>query len=266
MKAINSLTLLVFVIALLLNAGPVRASKSEMDSLIESAAKKSYVFKKYLKDDDVNVVSENGVVTLKGSVTDESHKNLAQETVASLPGVKSVDNQLKVKEEISDEDPDALITMKVKAALLFHRNVSALTEVATHNGIVVLHGKAENEAQKDLTTAYVNDVEGVKDVDNEMTVANGSGNSAQKSLTPAIKNVSEAIDDASVTALVKLTLLYHRATSALNTKVVTNDGLVTLSGTAHSAAEKDLVTQYVQDVRGVNKVVNNMTVENNSAD
>src|SRR4051794_27886558 len=83
--------------ALLLTVS-VRAS-SETDDRIESSAKKSYVFKTYLKDDAIKTESTSGAVILTGSVAEESHKTLAENTVASLPGVKSVDNRLKVKGE-----------------------------------------------------------------------------------------------------------------------------------------------------------------------
>ena len=73
--------------------------------------------------------------------------------------------------------------------------------------------------------------------------------------------IGEEVDDASITGLVKMTLLYHRSTSAINTLVETNDGLVNLGGMARNASEKDLVTQLVSDVYGVKVVVNNMTVE-----
>jgi len=76
-----------------------------------------------------------------------------------------------------------------------------------------------------------------------------------------IDNVGEKIDDASITALVKMTLLYHRSTSALKTKVETSDGAVTLTGAAKNAAEKDLAAKYVKDVRGVKSVTNQMTIE-----
>ena len=59
----------------------------------------------------------------------------------------------------------------MKATLLFHRSVSAgTTEVDVKDGIVTLRGEAASQAQKDLTTEYAKDVEGVKDVNNEMTV------------------------------------------------------------------------------------------------
>jgi osmotically-inducible protein OsmY len=181
--------------------------------------------------------------------------------VANLPGVKSVDNQLEVTGENPPENSDSWITMKVKTALFFHKNVSAMTEVNTKDGIVILRGDATSQAQKDLTTELVKDVKGVTDVQNEMTVAGTSVNPDEKTVGQKVRDMGDSIDDASVTALVKMTLLYHRSTSALDTKVATTNGQVTLEGKAENAAEKDLATKYVQDVHGVNSVVNNMTVE-----
>jgi hyperosmotically inducible periplasmic protein len=250
MKVMYRVALMMAVIALLMTSVPVHASK--MDDGIKSSAKKSYVFKTYLKNDDIKIESKDGAVTLTGTVSEESHKSLARETVAGLPGVKSVDNRLEVKGTPPTANSDAWITAKVKTMLLFHRNVSAVTEINTTGGIVTLQGKATSQAQKDLTTEYAKDVEGVKDVKNEMTIAKTS----KKAQT-----VGGKIDDASITALVKTTLLYHRSTSALNTSVSTKMGVVTLSGKAKNAAEKDLAAKFANDVNGVKGVKNKMTIE-----
>ena len=249
MKAKHLISMMVAAAVLLALSVPVYASKA--DDRIESSAKKSYVFKTYLKDDDVKIKSVDGAVTLTGSVSGESHKALAKETVAGLPGVKSVDNKLEIKGERSVENSDAWLSTKVKTMLLFHRNVSAMTEVSTKDGIVTLKGNADNQAQKDLTTEYARDVDGVKDVKNEMVA------SASPKKT---RTAGDKIDDASITALVKMTLLYHRSTSAINTSVTTKNGLVTLSGKAGNAAEKDLATKLASDVNGVNSVNNKMTL------
>jgi len=73
--------------------------------------------------------------------------------------------------------------------------------------------------------------------------------------------VGDKIDDASITGLAKMTLLYHRSTSALNTSVTTKNGVVTLTGKAKDTAEKDLAAKYVNDVNGVKSVKNQMTIE-----
>ena len=250
-KAKYSISLLMALVALLALSVPVHAST--MDNRIESSAKKSYVFKTYLKGDDINIKSKDGAVALTGTVSEESHKSLAQETVASLPGVKGVDNRLEVKGEQPVEKSDAWISTKVKTTLLFHRSVSALTEVNTKDGIVTLKGDADNQAQKDLTTEYAKDVDGVKDVQNEMTVS--------KPAKKTHNTVGEKIDDASITALVKMPLLSHRSTSALHTKVETKHGVVTVSGAAGDTAKKDLVSKILNDVKGVKSVKNQMIIE-----
>ena len=252
MKTKYSLALMVAAVVLLALSVPVHASKT--DDQIVSSAKNSYVFKNYLKNDDVKIQSKNGAVTLTGTVSEESHKTLARETVSGLPGVKTVDNRLEVKGERPAENSDTWVLMKVKTVLLYHRNVSGLnTEVNVKDGIVTLRGEAANQAQKNLTSEYAKDVEGVKDVKNEMTVA--------KTSAKRDKTEGEKVDDASITGLAKMTLLYHRSTSGLNTSVATKNGVVTLTGKAKSAAEKDLATKYVNDVNGVKSVKNQMTIE-----
>jgi hyperosmotically inducible protein len=251
MKAIFPLTLAAVVSAMLMTSSPLRAA--DTDSRIESSAAKSYAFKTYLKNDSIKTVSQDGVVTLTGTVAEESHKSLAENTVASLPGVKSVDNQLKVSGEQPAEHSDAWITTKVKTALLFHRHVSATgTTVYTKDGVVTLQGEASSLAQKELTTEYARDIDNVKEVKNEMTIAR----------TPATpkETMGDKIDDASITAQVKSSLLSHHSTSAMHTGVSTTDGVVTLSGVAKNDAEKSLVTKLATDINGVTSVINNMTV------
>lgn len=251
MKAIFPLTLAAVVSAMLMTSSPLRAA--DTDSRIESSAAKSYAFKTYLKNDSIKTVSQDGVVTLTGTVAEESHKSMAENTVASLPGVKSVDNQLKVSGEQPAEHSDAWITTKVKTALLFHRHVSATgTTVYTKDGVVTLQGEASSLAQKELTTEYARDIDNVKEVKNEMTIAK----------TPATpkETMGDKIDDASITAQVKSSLLSHHSTSAMHTGVTTTDGVVTLSGVAKNDAEKSLVTKLATDINGVTSVINNMTV------
>lgn len=237
---------------------------SETDDRIESSAKKTHVFKTYLKDDNIKMKSKDGFVTLTGTVQDASHKSLAGETVAGLPGVKGVDNKLEEKgENRPAEKSDAWLITKVKTTLLFHRNVSGLgTEVLADKGTVTLRGEASSVAQKDLTTEYVMDVEGVEKVNNEMTVSDAAAAKPDnKTAAQKTGTVIEAIDDASITALVKTSLLYHRSTSGIATKVETKDGVVTLEGKAKTAAGKDLAGKYAGDIDGVKSVNNNMTVD-----
>ncbi len=251
MKTRTLLTIIVAVAALL---ACVPWTLADEDSRIESAIKNSYVFKTHLKSEGIKVESKDGKVTLSGNVSDESYKDMAQDVAQGIPGVKNVDNKIEVKGEKHEPASDGWISMKVKAMLLFHRNVSGTkTKVHVKDGIVTLQGEAESEAQKDLTTQYAKDIEGVKEVKNEMTVSKFEPKNE--------RTMGEVIDDSSITVQLKWALLTHRSTSSIRTKIDTKDGVVTITGVAKNAAEKDLVTKLAEDINGVKKVINNMTIE-----
>ena len=110
-KSTCSLALMVAAGSLLVTSSSLRAS--DTDDRIESSAKKSYVFKTYLKHDSIKIESKNGAVLLTGTVAEASQKSLAENTVESLPGVKSVDNQLTVKGESPAEHSDGWLGTKV---------------------------------------------------------------------------------------------------------------------------------------------------------
>lgn len=251
-RATYPLAFVAAAAAMFVLGAPVSAS--ETDDMIESTFKQTYVYRTYLKDDAVRIAAKEGVVTLTGTVSVESHKTLAQETVASMPGVTRVDNQLATKAEVAAENADAWMVRKVKLTLMFNRNVNATkTIVEAKDGVVTLRGGASSTAQKDLTGEYAKGIEGVKEVKNEMTVA----------ATPVMeeRTAGEKIDDASVTAQVKTALSTHRSTLSANVKVVTRNGEVMLTGIATNEAQKSLVTKLVADIQGVTSVKNQMTVE-----
>lgn len=236
----------------LMTASPVALFANSTDSQIEDAAKASYNYRAVL-DNRVHVKSDDGVVTLTGTVQDNDQKALAEDTVKNLPGVVSVVNNIKVESEPA-EHSDAWIALKVRSELLFHANVSASsTKVDVSNGVVLLSGTVDNAAQKDLTEAYAKDVAGVTSVTNDLVVKDNANN----------PTMSDSIDDASITSQVKYELLDHKSTSAIKTKVTTKDGVVMISGDASSDAEKDLVSKLANSVRGVRSVENNMTVRSN---
>ena len=252
-KHMNSRFIIALSVALgmAITAIPAHGARAD-DERIVSAAKKSYVYRTYLKDDDIKIEARDGLVTLKGEVAEPSHKNMAEDTVENLPGVKSVENRLEVKTRPANEKSDDWLELKVKSTLLYHRNVSGTrTEVSVKDGVVTLRGTASSAAQKELTEQYTKDIEGVKGIENELKVAEESPS----------RTMGEVIDDASITAQVKSALLAHRSTSSLKTSVTTRSGVVVLSGQARNPAEKDLVTKLVNDIHGVKSVVNTMEVK-----
>ena len=206
---------------------PVALFASSTDSKIEDTATASYNYRTVL-DNEVSVKATDGTVTLTGTVQDKDDRALAEDTVENLPGVVSVDNQIVVKSDVP-EHSDAWIALKIRSELLVKANVSATS-----------------------TKVDVKDIDNVKAVRNQLVVeVPGAGDST----------IGEDMDDASITSQVKYALLSHRSTSALTTKVITENAVVSITGVAGSDAEKALVTKLAQDTRGVKSVVNDMTIK-----
>ncbi len=246
MKIKNLSALLVIIASPL-----VLLASSSVDRKIEEAAKSSYNYRTVLED-HVKVKVSDGVVTLTGTVQDKDDRDLAADTVENLPGVVSINNDIKV-DPVYPEKSDAWMAVKIRSRLLVKANVSATsTKVTVVDGNVVLTGTADNVAQKELTEAYAKDIDGVKTVKNEIVVTDKMTDKP---------TIGEKIDDASITSQVKYALLTHKGTSALKTKVETVDGVIVITGVASSEAEKSLVTKLAKDVRGTQSVTNAMTVK-----
>jgi osmotically-inducible protein OsmY len=246
-----SVSLAVLVSAMCPLSTPLAAS--EGDDRIVQTFENSYVYKTYLADDAIITRATNGVVRLTGTVEEEAHKYLAQETASGLPGVVTVENQITSTGGSSAVHSDAWLIGRVHMTLLFHRHVSSGTTTVTANdGVVTLAGEVSSLAQKELTIAYVKDIDGVREVKDAMTVRSA----------PAVveRTGAERMDDASITAQVRLALMNHRSTSAAKTVVQTSKGEVVITGIARNDAERSLVSKLVGDIQGVTEVKNQMTV------
>jgi hyperosmotically inducible protein len=74
--------------------------------------------------------------------------------------------------------------------------------------------------------------------------------------------VGEYVSDSVITAKIKSKMAADRDVSASHIKVDTDkNGIVVLSGTAHSQAEADKAHQIAHSVEGVTKVYNNTRVQ-----
>ncbi len=123
------------------------------------------------------VAVKDGIVTLGGTAENQAQKELTEVYAKEIDWVKSVKNDIVVKEpmpksdNVGDRIDDASITSQLKYALLHHKATSALkTKVTTVDGIVVISGDASSDAEKTLVTKLAQDVRGVKSVVNNMTV------------------------------------------------------------------------------------------------
>ncbi len=237
------------LLALLLTA-PAAARDRAQDARIEAAARRTFAFRVHLREDAVDLQARNGVVTLTGTVSDGFHRTLAEETVAGLPGVRSVENRLKVRPDAPAEASDAWLAARVRAALRYRRDLRAeRIDVEVREGIATLSGSVPAARDRDRAGAVVRDVAGVREVRNTLTLD-----------TAVARPLAERLDDATITAQVKVMLLFRRGTRTLATRVSTYRGTVTLWGTARTGQERALAAQVAREVSGVRAVRNRMKV------
>lgn len=126
-------------------------------------------------------------------------------------------------------------------------------KVTVHEGKATLSGKVDEDVNKDLAKQIALGVNGIKDVDNQITV---HSDYSPKSST----NYGESVDDVTITAGVKSRLFWSKH-SYLTTKVETKAGRVNLSGNVDSKDARDLAGRLASSTRGVVAVKNQITVD-----
>ncbi len=118
-----------------------------------------------------DAIVQEGRVTLLGSVAALSGREAAEQGVRGLPGVRSVDNRLQVNAGAAPP-PDEAIARRIRMMLDWCPEVDDLSEVLVlvAGGVVTLQGHTEALWKKERIGAIASIPEGVRRVDNEITV------------------------------------------------------------------------------------------------
>ena len=143
------------------------------DSAITMRVKSSFVADPDVSSLDITVETRKGEVQLSGFVDSQAQIDRAVDIARRTPGVSNVQNKLDLKTpaSVGAKVDDAVITAKVKSALIRDEGIKALDiAVNTHHGEVQLSGFVASETQVNRATEVARTVEGVKSVDNRMSV------------------------------------------------------------------------------------------------
>lgn len=123
---------------------------------------------------------------------------------------------------------DSAITAKVKAALVDHDNIKSTDiSVKTDQKVVTLSGFVESQAQAEEAVKVAKGVEGVASVSDKLHVRDAKEGS-----------VKGYAGDTATTSEIKAKLLADDIVPSRHVKVETTDGVVQLSGTVDSQAQK----------------------------
>jgi hyperosmotically inducible protein len=180
---------------------------------------------------------------------------------------------------------DTEITTVVKSKLLADKAVSSLKiGVETDNGVVTLTGTVGTAAQRAHAANVARHTDGVKRVVDKLMIEKSAANpgivdkteNGAKKTGEAVKGTSGTIakdtedaakktgrffTDAEITAAVKTKLAADSGVHVMDVHVDTDKGVVTLTGSVRSDAEKADAVRISRDTLGVKSVVNKLTVK-----
>ena len=180
----------------------VGTTETRSDTAITAELKGKITDDDLLNNTDISVDTDNGVVTLTGSVATEAQKARAEELAKGTQGVLSVNDKLalnpekskgitgtaeektkegyseakeKTKEEYSEAKgslSNARITSEVKLKFAADDTVKALNiDVDTNNGVVTLNGTVNSKNELQQAIRLAKSVDGVKQVKSNLTIS-----------------------------------------------------------------------------------------------
>ena len=223
----------------------------------------AFALNRHLNPFTIDVDVENGSAKLTGKVETDVERDLAEQIALGIEGVKKVDNQLTLdpafeakassEPSLSQRFDDATLAATVKSKLLWNSNTEGLDiKVSAANGTVSLTGSAQSAEAKELAGRLAANTDGVREVNNLLSVSSTDSTAAK--VQNAADDTAAAISDAWITSKVKSSFIYSRNLDGLNIFVDTQKGMVSLSGSVLSNAEKQLAIETARNIRGVRGV------------
>ena len=192
--------------------------------------------------------TEDGIVTLSGSVDLYQQKLDAGKKVRKLDKVQGVRNQVAV----STTAPDAQLAAKLERKLHYDRigydNEFNFVNVAVNNGVATLNGETRTDVGRDSALSLVNNMPGVKDVVDNIKVSPVSG-------------FDDRIRISAMRAIYRDPVLSRYASDpAKPIRIVVDNGKLSLYGTVASPMDKQVAGIRANQVFGVFSVQNNLEV------
>ncbi len=196
------------------------SAQAPTEAEIDEAVERELSYDPMVPDEKVDVRTFNGVVELSGTVPYLAAKERATRIAKSVRGVRAVNDVIEVKPvERSDEE----ISKNIEELLRMDRATESYeVEPKVKDGVVTLTGQVGSWHERNLAGRLAKCVPGVRGVENDITFEYG-----------------EARTDPEIEADVKSRLRWDVRVDDLLIRVNVIDGVVKLSGTVGSVAERE---------------------------
>ncbi len=183
-------------------------------------------------------------------------KLLVATAIAGTLGLSSM--TLAADDSLSTDVREARMEGQIMGAYTLNRHLNPFKlSVDVEGRTATLTGEVEEAVNRELAEQIALGVDGIDKVNNRIAV---NPEYKAKPAASGERDFSDAVSDATVTASVKSRLLWNQHTDGLDIQVDTRDGIVTLTGSADSAASKELAERVAANTEGVRDVNNELRV------
>lgn len=163
---------------------------------------------------------------------------------------------------LSGEITEARQESQILTTYMLSRHLDAGDlDVSVDGGVATLTGKVNEDVSKELAQQIALSVDGVEEVDNQIKVDANH----ERSNSSGERSYRELVEDSSITAAVKSKLLWSKHAQGMSANVDTTSGKVTLTGSADSAATKEMAGLLAGNTHGVTEVDNQLLVDEKKA-
>lgn len=192
----------------------------------------------------IGVEIEDGIVVLSGRVSSWEERVAAEKAAHRATGTLDVANHIVVRSSLLSERSDADIAKAVRRALEWSDSLEDERIASTiSGGTVELTGAVERESERDEAERVVLGVRGVRQVVNRIAVVPPAASPIE---------VKRAVEEA-----------LHRfaGREARQIGVMVEDGVATVIGRVHSAAERRAIIGAANGTSGVRRVEDRLEIE-----
>ncbi len=163
-------------------------------------------------------------------------------------------------EMVNAEDPqnvsDARLEAILKTVYVFSPHLNPLgLRIDVSNGVATLRGEVESSIEKDLAVEMARVIDGIHEVDDQLTVVNSTAERDFRDL-----GFLRQVKDSNLTASIRKKLLWNKNIQDAGIAVKAKDGAVTLTGQVVSDSQKKLAELLALSTPGVSSVTNKLKV------
>jgi osmotically-inducible protein OsmY len=242
------------------------------DPWITTQLQARYFTDPVVRGNDVMVSTTDGVVTLRGTVPSQAAQQRAATLAREINGVVRVDDQLTLEPNPLQTGPSqvsgnseagtrpgaeaAWTTTKIQAQYFADPGVKGrdIDVTADGAGVVTLRGEVDSAVARAAAVRIAGATEGVTRVVDELRVvppANGGD---------VVERVTDATRDAWITATIRSKYFLDVDVKKRDLDVDTQNGVVTLTGTVESPAERRQAVDLARTTAFVRDVVDRLTL------